>query len=72
MSENVALHGLLLDKRIVERNMLRGLVSREEYQKHIDELEDCTELGVECSVSFGSDTPEVEEEEQPEAAPVES
>ena len=61
MSENDGLHGLLLDSRIVERNMMRGLISREDYGKHISELEDCAELGVESEVVFVSKVEEGEE-----------
>jgi len=38
MSEN-----RLLDIRIIERNIKAGKVSREDYQKFLDSLEDCTD-----------------------------
>tara|TARA_B100000575_G_scaffold221476_1_gene181876 strand:+ start:689 stop:868 length:180 start_codon:yes stop_codon:yes gene_type:complete len=34
-------HDALMDIRTVERNIKRGKVSQEEYQKHLDSLEDC-------------------------------
>ncbi len=34
---------MLLDKRLVNRHMDQGLVSRETYEKHIDGLEDVAE-----------------------------
>jgi hypothetical protein len=30
----------LLDKRIVERNIAKGLISKEEYEKHLADLAD--------------------------------
>ena len=35
----------LLDVRTVERNIKAGKVSREDYQKHLETLEDCAEMG---------------------------
>ena len=35
----------LLDVRTVERNIKAGKVSREDYQKHLESLEDCSEMG---------------------------
>ena len=70
MSENDGLHGLLLDKRIVERNMLRGLIAKEVYQKHLSDLEDCAEFGVESEVQFVSKS--VEDEEASDDAPANS
>jgi tellurite resistance protein len=35
----------LLDVRTVERNIKAGKVTREDYQKHIENLEDCAEMG---------------------------
>lgn len=34
---------LLLDKRLVDRHLERGLVTEEEYQKHLGELPDLDE-----------------------------
>ncbi len=33
----------LMDIRTVERNIKRGKVSRADYQKHLDSLEDCAD-----------------------------
>tara|TARA_B100000900_G_scaffold361622_1_gene334450 strand:- start:1100 stop:1279 length:180 start_codon:yes stop_codon:yes gene_type:complete len=33
----------LMDIRTVQRNIKRGKVSQEEYQKHLDSLEDCAD-----------------------------
>ena len=35
---------MLLDSRLVERNVERGLISKEEVAEHIDGLEDLTEV----------------------------
>ena len=35
-----ALEDKLLDKRVVERNITKGLLSKEEYQQHLAELPD--------------------------------
>jgi hypothetical protein len=34
------LHPLLIDKRIVERNIAKGLVTRKDYDKHLADLPD--------------------------------
>lgn len=33
-------HPLLIDKRIIERNIHKGLISRNDYQKHLESLPD--------------------------------
>lgn len=35
----------LLDVRTVERNIKAGKVTREDYQQHLESLEDCAEMG---------------------------
>jgi len=40
------------DYRIADRNIKRGLVSKDEWSKHISSLEDCTELCEEAEASF--------------------
>jgi len=35
----------LLDVRTVKRNIQAGKVSHEDYQKHLDSLEDCADMG---------------------------
>jgi len=35
----------LLDVRTVERNIKAGKVSREDYQKYLESLEDCADMG---------------------------
>ncbi|MGB0679569.1 MAG: hypothetical protein ACPGUV_07910 [Polyangiales bacterium] len=34
---------LLVDKRIVERNIRRGLISRQDYEAHLAALADCSD-----------------------------
>ena len=36
----------LLDKRTVERNIKKGLLTRKDYEKHLKSLEDVAEKGV--------------------------
>ena len=43
---------MLLDKRLVHRHIDDGLVSRKEYQAHIDSLEDLTEQAVELNAEL--------------------
>jgi hypothetical protein len=40
------------DSRIVERNLARKVVSRDEYQAHLDALEDCAHLADESDIDF--------------------
>ena len=42
----------LFDQRIVERNIKRGIVSREQYQEYIDSLEDCSDLVTDMETKF--------------------
>ena len=57
-----ALGDKVLDKRIVERNMAKGLLSKDEYEQHLSELPDregrCERVGVESSDSSRDATPE--------------
>ena len=40
------------DKRVVERNLNRGVVTKEEYEKEINEEEDCFDNLEESEVRF--------------------
>ena len=42
----------LMDKRVVKRNIARKIVSQDEYNKILDELEDCSELSTEVETRF--------------------
>ena len=42
----------LFDQRIVERNIKRGIVSREQYQEYINSLEDCSDLVADMETKF--------------------
>jgi hypothetical protein len=50
-----ALGDKILDKRIVERNMAKGLVSKEDYEQHLAALPDkegaCERVGIEAPES---------------------
>lgn len=43
---------MLLDKRLVQRHIDQGLVSRSEYESHIEGLEDRTEQAVELNAEL--------------------
>lgn len=43
---------MLLDKRIVERHIDQGLVSREDYQAHLESLNDVGEQAVELNAEL--------------------
>ena len=43
---------MLLDKRLVDRHIDQGLVSRESYQKHIDGLEDMADKAEELDAEL--------------------
>lgn len=36
-------HPLVVDKRIIERNIQKGLISRKDFERHLSELPDCGE-----------------------------
>ena len=40
------------DQRIVERNIKRGIVTKEEYQQFLDSLEDCSDLVTDAETQF--------------------
>ena len=42
----------MFDQRVVARHIARGLVSKNDLQKHLDALEDCADLGEECETQF--------------------
>jgi hypothetical protein len=57
----------LFDRRTVERNIKKGLISRKDYEKQLKSLEDVADKGV-----YGGSEPEEDdapEEAAPEAAP---
>ena len=42
----------IVDKRIVSHQLRRKILTQKEYQKQLDELEDCSELSVEVETRF--------------------
>jgi hypothetical protein len=55
----------LFDKRTVERNIKKGLITRKDYEKHMKTLEDVSNKGV-----YGSAEPRGEDEDsEPESSP---
>jgi len=55
----------LFDRRTVERNIKKGLVSRKDYEKHLKALDDVADKGV----YGGTDTDEPDEPETESEAP---
>ena len=43
---------ILYDKRVVKRNIARKIVSKDDYDKSLDALEDCSELATEVETQF--------------------
>jgi hypothetical protein len=50
--------GRLYDRRTVERNIKKGLLTRKDYEKHLKSLDDVAEKGV-----YGGSEPEVDTED---------
>ena len=48
----------LYDRRTVERNIKKGLLTRKDYEKHLKSLDDVAEKGV-----YGGSEPEVEDDD---------
>ena len=66
----------LYDKRTVERNIKKGLISRKDYEKHLKTLEDVAEKGAFGAADDDDDDDDyedegIEEEGAPTAAPAE-
>lgn len=51
----------LFDKRVVERNIKRGKVTREQYEAWLSSLEDCAELSEDTETVFITRVPDEEE-----------
>ena len=60
------------DYRIADRNIKRGLVSKEEWSKHISSLEDCSELCEEAEASFKRKGDKNEEDVASDSEPAEA
>jgi hypothetical protein len=57
----------LFDKRTVERNIKKGLVTRKDYDKYVKTLDDVTDKGV-----YGAAEPKGDEDEDEGAEPASS
>lgn len=44
----------LFDVRFVEHNIRRGLITRKQYQQHLDSLQDNAEEGTQCETVFAT------------------
>jgi len=53
----------LFDKRVVERNIKRGKVTREQYEAWLASLEDCGDLSEDTETVFITRIPDEEEGE---------
>jgi hypothetical protein len=58
----------LFDKRTVERNIKKGLVSRKDYEKYVKSLDDVSDKGVYGASETRDDEPDAPEEAE-EAEP---
>lgn len=56
----------LFDRRVVERNIKKGEVSREEYEKFVSSLPDVAENAELVSARLGEDLSAVEESDEDE------
>ena len=63
---------MLMDKRVVERNIENGTLTRAEYEKHCDKLPDLTDECEEVEVSLYKTDEDEEEEESGEEGEIES
>ena len=52
------------DTRLLERNFRKGLITREEYDTYLSQLEDCSDNAELVSVTLGTDDAEDSQEEE--------
>lgn len=57
MRKEVTPRAMLLDKRVVERNIKKGLITREEYEKSLAELPDVADQAEEIRARLGEEGP---------------
>jgi hypothetical protein len=64
----------LLDKRTVERNIKKGLISRKDYEKYLKSLDDIAEKGVYGGPAEepDDDEPDIDEDEDEDEGPEEA
>ena len=55
MRKDVTPREMLLDRRVVERNIRKGLVTREEYQQYVSSLPDAAENAEEIRARLGEE-----------------
>jgi hypothetical protein len=58
MATKEALNPGLIDKRVVERNIKKGLVTRDSYEKYLGGLSDVAEQAETVKAKLGADEPE--------------
>ncbi len=56
----------LFDRRVVERNIAKGLITREEYQEYLDNLEDAEENAAKIEAEYVEGVLEDDEEDEDE------
>lgn len=63
---------MVVDKRVVERNIKKGLLSREDFDKHLSALPDVAEQAEEVKARLGEepedDDEDIDDEEEDDAA----
>ena len=55
----------LFDRRTVERNIKKGLISRKDYEKHLKSLEDTAEKGVYGGSADDDDDDDIDDTAEP-------
>lgn len=58
---------MLLDRRVVERNIRKGIVTREEYEAFLRQLGDSSDNAEAVSARLGEDEEQVDDESEEEA-----
>jgi hypothetical protein len=69
MARDDAKTARLFDRRTVERNIKKGLISRKDYEKHLKSLEDTADKGVYGGTDSDDDDDDAPEEAAAEADP---
>jgi hypothetical protein len=63
MATKEALNPGLIDKRVVERNIKKGLVTRDSYEKYLGALTDVAEQAETVKAKLGAEEPEEMDED---------
>jgi hypothetical protein len=67
MRKDITPRDMLMDRRVVDRNIHKGNVTREEFEKHLQSLPDVADQAVTVRARLGEDAPEEVLEEEDDA-----